>query len=104
MGHPGRPSGSGKTLLARHAAASDDQHLGRRPRHPPPRGRASACLDALGAQPAPGDSAQGALCRAVDGVDTLLVVDGLDVDPTLLGPTFQHVVSSTTDARLALTR
>ena len=97
------PPGSGKTLLARHAAASDastwvDARGIRRPEDV-----LSACLDALGVHPAPGDSAQGALCRAVDGVDTLLVVDGLDVDPTLLGPTFQHVVSSTTDARLALT-
>lgn len=97
------PPGSGKTLLARHAAARDastwvDARGIRRPEDV-----LSACLDALHVQPTPGDSTQGALCRAVDGIDSLLVVDGLDIDPSLLGPTFQQVVSSTTDARLAVT-
>ncbi|KRF30698.1 helix-turn-helix domain-containing protein [Nocardioides sp. Soil805] len=97
------PPGSGKTLLARHAAARSASTWVNARGIRRPEEVLTACLDALDAQPTPGDSAQGALCRAVDGLDQLLVVDGLDLDPTLLGPTFQHVVSSTTDARLALT-
>lgn len=98
------PPGSGKTLLARHAVAR-----GRHSTWVNARGlrRAedvlTACLDALGAQVAPGDSREGALCRALDGVTTVLVVDGLDVDTRLLGPTFQLLVASTTEARLAVT-
>ncbi|EON24532.1 transcriptional regulator [Nocardioides sp. CF8] len=97
------PPGSGKTLLARHAAARGhstwvnargmlraDEVL-------------SACLDALDVPPTPGDSPEGALCRAMDGLDSLLVVDGLDLDPGVLGPTFQQVMSSTSEARLAVT-
>lgn len=97
------PPGSGKTLLARHAAARDASTWVNARGIRRPEDVLSACLDALHAQPTPGDSAQGALCRAVDGIDSLLVVDGLDIDPTLLGPTFQEVVSSTTGARLAVT-
>ena len=97
------PPGSGKTLLARHAAArGESTWVNARGMHRP-EDVLSACLDALDVPPTPGDSAEGALCRAIDGIDTLLVVDGLDLDPTLLGPTFQQVVSSTTDARLAVT-
>lgn len=97
------PPGSGKTLLARHATAGNEstwvnargmQHADQ---------VLSACLDALDVPPTPGDSAEGALCRAMDGIDTLLVVDGLDLDPSLVGPTFQQVMSATTDARLAVT-
>lgn len=97
------PPGCGKTLLARHAAARDESTWVNARGIRRPEDVLSACLDALHVQTTPGDSARGALCRAVDGVDNLLVVDGLDLDPTLLGPTFQHVVSSTTDARLAVT-
>ena len=98
------PPGSGKTLLARHAAA----------RHPHTawvnaRGIRSAddvltaCVDALETRPAPGDSHEGAVCRALDGADTLLVVDGVDVHPDVLGPTFQRILDATTDGRLAVT-
>lgn len=97
------PPGSGKTLLARHAAAGDvstwvDARGMRRPEDV-----LSACLDALDVPPSPGDSSEDALCRAMDGVEGLLVVDGLDLDPAVLGPTFQQLMSSTTDARLAIT-
>ena len=97
------PPGCGKTLLARHAAARDESTWVNARGIRRPEDVLSACLDALHVQTTPGDSARGALCRAIDGIDNLLVVDGLDLDPTLLGPTFQHVVSSTTDARLAVT-
>jgi len=97
------PPGSGKTLLARHAAARGDSTWVNARGMLRAEEVLSACLDALDVPTTPGDSAEGALCRAMDGIDTLLVVDGLDLDPTLLGPTFQQVMSSTTDARLAVT-
>ncbi|WP_457206848.1 LuxR C-terminal-related transcriptional regulator [Nocardioides sp. P5_C9_2] len=97
------PPGSGKTLLARHAAARARSTWVNARGIRQPEEVLTACLDALDARPTPGDTTQGALCRAVDGMHGLLVVDGLDLDPTLLGPTFQQVVSSTTDSRLALT-
>jgi energy-coupling factor transporter ATP-binding protein EcfA2 len=98
------PPGSGKTLLVRHLAAriepstwvnaaglrSADAVL-------------SACLHGLGAEAAPGDSTQGALGRALDGTDTLLVVDGVDTDADGLGSAFQEIVESTTGARLTVT-
>ena len=97
------PPGSGKTLLARHAAAEGDSTWVNARGMRGADEVLSACLDALDIPPTPGDSAEGALCRAMDGTDTLLVVDGLDLDPSLLGPTFQQVMSSTSDARLAVT-
>lgn len=97
------PPGSGKTLLARHAAATGmSTWVNARGMHGADE-VLSACLDALDVSTTPGDSTEGALCRAMDGTDTLLVVDGLDLDPGLLGPTFQQVMSSTSDARLAVT-
>ena len=97
------PPGSGKTLLARHAAARGDSTWVNARGMQHAEDVLSACLDALDVPPTPGDSAEGALCRAMDGTDSLLVVDGLDLDPSLLGPTFQQVMSVTTDARLAVT-
>jgi DNA-binding CsgD family transcriptional regulator len=97
------PPGSGKTLLARHAAEQEQSTWVNARGIRRPEDVLSACLDALRVQPTPGDTVEGALCRAVDGIDGLLVVDGLDADPAVLGPTFQHVVSSTSDARLAVT-
>lgn len=97
------PPGSGKTLLARHAAARDESTWVDARGIRGPDDVLSACLDALHVRPTPGDSAQRALCQAVDGLDRLLVVDGLDIDSTLLGPALQQLVSSTTDARLAVT-
>ncbi|UUZ58373.1 hypothetical protein [Nocardioides sp. B-3] len=97
------PPGSGKTLLARHATAADaSTWVNARGMQRADR-VLSACPDALDVPPTPGDSAEGALCRAMDGMDTLLVVDGLDLDPSPVGPTFQQVMSATTDARLAVT-
>ena len=98
------PPGSGKTLLARHAAARSASTAWVNARGiRTAEDVLSACLDALDADAAPGDSREGALCRALDGVDTLLVVDGVDVDTDALGPTFQLLLDSTTDARLAVT-
>ena len=97
------PPGSGKTLLARHAAAGADSTWVDARGMRRPSEVLVACLDALGASATPGDSTEGALCRAMDGQDNLLVVDGLDLDPHELGPTFQQVISTTTEGRLALT-
>ena len=101
------PPGSGKTLLARHATAGasgtawvDAQGLR------DTEAVLHACLDVLDVEAAPGDTPEGALCRALDGSDTLLVIDGVDVDatgPSTLGATFQQVLETTGTARLAMT-
>lgn len=98
------PPGSGKTLLARHAAArcANTAWVNARGIRTA-EDVINACLDVLDVEAAPGDSREGALCRALDGADTLLVVDGVDVDADTLGPTFQHVLDTTTHARLAVT-
>lgn len=98
------PPGSGKTLLAQHAAAD----------HPAPvwvdvRGLSEPddvlvrALEALSVEMAPGDSAAGALRRAVDGRECLVVLDGLDLDATRTGPILQEVIISTTDAQVVVT-
>ena len=97
------PPGSGKTLLVRHAAADsaaswvdarnlrslDDVLV--------------AALESLESETAPGDSLAGALGRAVDGRECLLVLDGLDLDATDAGPVLQTMLESTTDARVVVT-
>jgi DNA-binding CsgD family transcriptional regulator/tetratricopeptide (TPR) repeat protein len=97
------PPGSGKTLVVRHVA---------------PEGTTSwvdartlrsidevmvAALESLDAETAPGDSLVGALGRAVDGRDRVLVLDGLDLDATGAGPVLQSVLESTSDARVVVT-
>jgi DNA-binding CsgD family transcriptional regulator/tetratricopeptide (TPR) repeat protein len=97
------PPGSGKTLLVRHAAAGataswvdarnlrslDDVLV--------------AALESLESETAPGDSLPGALGRAVDGRECLLVLDGLDLDATGAGPVLQTMLESTSDARVVVT-
>ncbi|WP_439938937.1 LuxR C-terminal-related transcriptional regulator [Nocardia sp. N13] len=97
------PPGSGKTLLVRHAAADsaaswvdarnlrslDDVLV--------------AALESLESETAPGDSLAGALGRAVDGRECLLVLDGLDLDATDAGPALQTMLEITTDARVVVT-
>jgi DNA-binding CsgD family transcriptional regulator len=73
------PPGCGKTLVARHALAGVPRHAwvsGERCRSTP--ALVTACLDALEAEVAPGDSEPMALKRALDGQDLLLVLDGVD--------------------------
>ncbi|MCF6379695.1 LuxR C-terminal-related transcriptional regulator [Nocardioides KLBMP 9356] len=97
------PPGSGKTLIVRHVAAERqtswvdarslrtiDELL-------------AAALESLDSETAPGDSLAGALGRAVDGRDCLLVLDGLDLDATGAGPVLQTIVDGTTDARVVVT-
>ncbi|MBD3925514.1 helix-turn-helix transcriptional regulator [Nocardioides cavernae] len=99
------PPGSGKTLLVRHVAAAataaaswvdarnlrtiDDVLV--------------AALESLESETAPGDSLTGALGRAVDGRECLLVLDGLDLDTTEAGPVLQAVLEATSDARVVVT-
>ena len=99
------PPGSGKTLLVRHVAAAattaaswvdarslrtiDDVLV--------------AALESLESETAPGDSLTGALGRAVDGRECLLVLDGLDLDTTGAGPVLQSVLEATSDARVVVT-
>ncbi|WP_426245226.1 LuxR C-terminal-related transcriptional regulator [Nocardioides sp. LHG3406-4] len=101
------PPGCGKTLLARHATAHtrDTAWVNARGLNHTDAVLA-ACLDALDVEPVPGDSPEGALSRALDGTETLLVVDGVDIDAAgsnTLGATFQQVLDATSTARLALT-
>ena len=98
------PPGSGKTLVVRHAAAAHPhtQWVSARGLHSAD-AVLDACLDALDCERAPGDSRAGALGRAVDGTDSLLVLDGVEVDADPLGPTLQQLVEATADARLVVT-
>jgi DNA-binding CsgD family transcriptional regulator/tetratricopeptide (TPR) repeat protein len=97
------PPGSGKTLLVRHAAVDAS------PSWVDARNLRSlddvlvAALESLESETAPGDSLSGALSRAVDGRDCLLVLDGLDLDVTEAGPALQSMLESTTDARVVVT-
>ncbi|HSU01967.1 MAG TPA: LuxR C-terminal-related transcriptional regulator [Nocardioides sp.] len=97
------PPGSGKTLLVRHAAEEAsaswvdartlrtlDEVL-------------AAALQSLASETAPGDSLTGALSRAMDGRDCLLVLDGLDLDATQAGPVLQSLLDGTADARVVVT-
>ena len=73
------PPGCGKTLVARHAAAGASRSVWVAGQRCADTGAlVSACLGALGAEVAPGDSEPLALKRAVDGQELLLVLDGVD--------------------------
>ncbi|GAA1434756.1 hypothetical protein GCM10009641_29000 [Mycobacterium cookii] len=97
------PPGSGKTLLVRHTAeglgatwvdARALRHLDE---------VLLAALGGLGAETAPGDTPAGALGRALDGRDCVLVLDGLDLDATGAGPAIEAMLEGTTDVRVVVT-
>ncbi|MFC7360581.1 LuxR C-terminal-related transcriptional regulator [Nocardioides astragali] len=97
------PPGSGKTLLVRHAAAdASASWVDARNLHSLDDVLVAA-LESLGSETAPGDSLSGALSRALDGRECLLVLDGLDLDATGAGPVLQALLDSTTDARVVVT-
>ena len=97
------PPGCGKTLVARHAASAAGRHV-----WVPAHGQTgiesllARCLDALGADVAPGDSAIQALKRAVDEQDLLLVLDGVD-DIDGLGALLDDLVEETSAFTLLCT-
>ena len=97
------PPGSGKTLLVRHLAARTGPRPGSTRRGCASDAILAACLHGVGAEAAPGDSTSGALGRALDGTETLLVVDGVDIDADGLGPALQQLVETTSGARIAVT-
>ncbi|HEV7146176.1 MAG TPA: AAA family ATPase, partial [Pedococcus sp.] len=73
------PPGCGKTLVARHVASTVRRHVWVAAHgHEGTDSLLSRCLDALGADVAPGDSLIQALKRALDEQDLLLVLDGVD--------------------------
>ncbi len=97
------PPGSGKTLVVRHvAAAAPTSWVDARNLHSLDDVLVAA-LESLESETAPGDSLAGALGRAVDGRECLLVLDGLDLDATDAGPVLQTMIESTSDARVVVT-
>ena len=97
------PPGSGKTLLVRHAAERQGvAWVDARALHGLDEVLLAA-LGSLGAETAPGDTLVGALGRALDGRDCLLVLDGLDLDATGAGPAIEAMLEGTTDVRVVVT-
>lgn len=95
--------GCGKTLLARHAAAAHPYAVWVSAQRLHTTDEVvTACLDALGAEVAPGDSPAMALKRAIDDQDLLLVLDGVEsIDG--LGLLLQELMEATTGTRLLCT-
>ncbi len=97
------PPGSGKTLIVRHVAEGVETSWVDARNLRTLDDLLVAALESLESETAPGDSLAGALGRAIDGRECLLVLDGLDLDATDAGPVLQTVLESTTDARLVVT-
>ncbi|WP_156399850.1 LuxR family transcriptional regulator [Phycicoccus sp. Soil748] len=95
--------GCGKTLVARHAAAAATSSAWVTGHgHSTRESLVTACLDALGADVAPGDSPEAAFKRALDGRDLLLVLDGVDsIDG--LGEVLDELVDEAATFRLLCT-
>ena len=95
--------GCGKTLVARHLAAgatSSAWVAGQG--HSTRESLLTACLDALGAEVGPGDTASAAFKRALDGRDLLLVLDGVDAIDGL-GQVLDELVEEAETVRLLCT-
>jgi DNA-binding CsgD family transcriptional regulator len=95
--------GCGKTLVARHIArtAPAVAWVAVYP-HSTTESLVTACLDALDAEVAPGDSQTMALKRALDGRDTLMVLDGVDAIDGL-GEVLHDLVEEADDWKLLCT-
>ncbi|MCD6639710.1 MAG: AAA family ATPase, partial [Nocardioides sp.] len=97
------PPGSGKSLVARHVAETAKEWVWVDARHQRDHDSVLRRVSrALGVEAAPGDSPAGALTRAVDGRDLLLVLDGLDPDAAH-GAAWETLLDTTTDVRLLVT-
>ena len=95
--------GCGKTLLARHAAVAQPRTVWVAAQHlSGVEEVVTACLDALGADMAPGDSSFLALKRSLDGQDLLLILDGVDAIDGL-GDLCEDLVEATEGFRLLCT-
>ncbi|GAA2165961.1 LuxR family transcriptional regulator [Pedococcus bigeumensis] len=95
--------GCGKTLVARHTASSAGSVAwvtGHQHAHVD--SLVTACLDALDAEVAPGDSPTLALKRALDGRQTLVVLDGVDAIEGL-GELLNDLIDDAEDWRLLCT-
>ena len=95
--------GCGKTLVARHTAngaGSVAWVTGHQHSHVD--SLVTACLDALDAEVAPGDSPTLALKRALDGRQTLVVLDGVDAIEGL-GELLNDLIEDAEDWRLLCT-
>jgi DNA-binding CsgD family transcriptional regulator len=95
--------GCGKTLVARHAARAESgvAWVAGYP-HSTTETLVTACLDALDAEVAPGDSPTMALKRALDGRSVLVVLDGVDAIEGL-GEVLNDLVEEAEDWRLLCT-
>lgn len=98
------PPGSGKSLVARHVCndAAESVWIDARALRDTD-SVLRACLAALDEQLVPGDTRAGALGRAIDGTEIVLVIDGLDVDATDCVPTLQSILEATTGSRFVIT-
>jgi len=95
--------GCGKTLVARHATVGHPRAVWvAAHRQPTLAAVVTTCLDAIGAEMAPGDSPSMALRRALDGQDLLLVLDGADAIDGL-ADLCEELIESTDRFRLLCT-
>jgi len=98
------PPGCGKTLLVGHALADVARAVWVEARGVRTLDDLlSACLDALRIETAPGDEPDQSLARGLDDTDTVLVIDGVDLDTPGIGKTLQAVLENTSRARLVAT-
>lgn len=95
--------GCGKTHVARHATVGHPRAVWvAAHRQPTLAAVVTSCLDAIGAEMAPGDSPSMALRRALDGQDLLLVLDGADAIDGL-ADLCEELIESTERFRLLCT-
>ena len=97
------PPGSGKSFVVRHLETEDDVFWVDARNLRTLDEVFVAALAAYDAELAPGDSLTGALSRTVDGRPCLLVLDGLDLDLSGVGPALQTLLETTSDARVVVT-
>lgn len=96
--------GCGKSLLARWAVADRDHVVWVPIGHLADTAAVlAACLRAVDVSAEPGEEDHGALVRALDGTDTLLVLDGAVHEHDGLGAAVESLLESTTDVMVLAT-